>query len=333
MNTRKSPKKYLGRIIMKKKFEVSLQVRRMTRRLVSLLVALSFASAVAFAQTGVTLKNSFIGKYKNRATIDLSFIVDLAHKQPNKVGKGGQDGDMHIAGRSKDVGLPMVAEIVNAKDESAAVQFIHSIEGNDKPTALSGVWRLWCEHPSKTYQVQGAVVSKPKNTNPDHVFEVHPVTKVGTIDVLGSLKVIDKYTAYTAERAVSMFEKKPCQIIPNASKKTTTINTKKVGFNYVRFVMELSEQEQEPVADGRFVTANILDSKGEPIAEDIRMVFVKDTEAEKKVKTLEEGDTLEVLAIPRINLEEVSNRVKQAKSNPQVLKENLPYEMVVIGVY
>jgi hypothetical protein len=159
------------------------------------------------------------------------------------------------------------------------------------------------------------------------------VTKVGTIDILGSLKVIDGYTAYTAATAISMFEKKPCQIIPNGKKKTTTINTKKVGFNYVRFVMEMSEQEQDSVADGRFVTANILDAKGEPVAEDIRMAFVKDSEAEKRVRTLREGDTLEVLAIPRINLDEVSNRVKEAKTNPPVLKQNLPYEMVVIGVY
>jgi len=318
---------------MKKVAAVSLLGKHYAGRTISFVLAVLVVSCMAFGQTGVTLKNSFIEKYKNRATIDINFIVDLAHKQPNKVGRGGQDGDMHITGRSTQVGLPMVAEIVNAKEETAAVGYVHSIEGNGKPTTLGGVWRIWCEHPAKTYQVQGAAVEKPKNTNPDHVFEIHPVTKVGTFDVLGSLKVINGYTAYTAERAVSMFEKKQCQIIPNAKKKTTTINTKKVGFNYVRFVMELSEQEQDPVADGRFVTANILDSKGEPIAEDIRMVFVKGTAAEEKVKTLGEGDTLEVLAIPRINLDEVSNRVKEAKSNPQVLKASLPYEMVVIGVY
>jgi hypothetical protein len=63
------------------------------------------------------------------------------------------------------------------------------------------------------------------------------------------------------------------------------------------------------------------------------VVFVKGTEAETKVKTLGEGDTMEVLAILRINPDEESNRVKEAKTNPQVLKQNLPYEMVVMGVF
>jgi len=40
------------------------------------------AASAASAGT-VTLKKAFIEKYKNRATIDASFIVDHAHPRPN----------------------------------------------------------------------------------------------------------------------------------------------------------------------------------------------------------------------------------------------------------
>src|ERR1700751_563153 len=69
----------------------------------------------------LVLKKAFVTKYRNRATIDASFFVDHAHKQPNPPAK---DGDMHVAGRApKEVGLPMVAEVVNAArtQEQAAV--------------------------------------------------------------------------------------------------------------------------------------------------------------------------------------------------------------------
>ena len=81
------------------------------------------------AQIQITLKNSFIEKFKDRATIDSTFTVDKAHKSPNP---GSKDGDLHVAGRAPEIGLPTVSEIMNAKDEDGAVQTIHSAEQTHK---------------------------------------------------------------------------------------------------------------------------------------------------------------------------------------------------------
>jgi hypothetical protein len=46
--------------------------------------------------------------------------------------------------------MPIVAEIMNAKEFDDAIQVVHDFEGKGKPAnkvKLSGVWRLWCEHP------------------------------------------------------------------------------------------------------------------------------------------------------------------------------------------
>ena len=53
-------------------------------------------AGLAHAEISITLNNSFIEKYKNRAIIDSQFIVDHSKGKPNPVSK---DGDMHISGR------------------------------------------------------------------------------------------------------------------------------------------------------------------------------------------------------------------------------------------
>jgi len=53
----------------------------------------------------------------------------------------------------------------------------------------------------------------------------------------------------------------------------------------------------------------------------------------QRVSTMQAGDTLEVLEMPRINLAILSWRVRNAGSRPEVLTWNLPYEMIVVGAY
>jgi hypothetical protein len=81
----------------------------------ALLLLLSFPSSFLLANIEITLKNDFIEQYKDKATISVSFVVDKAHKRPNPPKK---DGDLHAAGRADEVGLPMVAEIMNAASQN-----------------------------------------------------------------------------------------------------------------------------------------------------------------------------------------------------------------------
>jgi len=60
---------------------------------------------------------------------------------------------------------------------------------------------------------------------------------------------------------------------------------------------------------------------------------VKDTPPEKMVKNLRRGDRLHVFGLPRIDLSVVAWRVKNSRNAPEILNLNLPYEIVVVGVY
>lgn len=89
-------------------------------------VALLLSARVASAQLEITLKNSFIEEFSDRATITATFTVDKAHAQANTPKK---DADLHVAGRAPEIGLATVAEIMNARTEPEAMAAIHDVEG------------------------------------------------------------------------------------------------------------------------------------------------------------------------------------------------------------
>ena len=295
-------------------------------------VLLVLAAAPVALQAGtVTLKKAFIEKYKNRATIDAAFIVDHAHPKPNAPKK---DGDMHVAGRAqKEVGLPMVAEVMNAaaQGQNSAVKDIHADEGVNKTVTVSGVWRFWFEHPSAAPQVQFDPVPPAANTNPDHCFEIHPITKFDDVAVPNSFQFVPGFAPHDAKAAFASYEK--LTVALKVSSTAVTINSQKAGFNYTDFFIEF-KGSAKPLDDGGMVVlADVLDeSQGEPIVENIRMIFVAGTPPALKLKAHPpaEGDEWHVLGIPRVSLEAISTFVKAGGGNTG--KRKLPYEMVIVGV-
>ena len=288
------------------------------------------AASAASAGT-VTLKKAFIEKYKNRATIDASFIVDRAHPRPNPPKK---DGDMHVARRAQQqVGLPMVAEVMNAagKTQAAAVSEIHSDEGDNQPIPISGAWRLWFEHPSAEPQIQFNRVDAATNTNPDHCFEIHPITKFAGDAVPDSFQFVKGFDAHDATTAFASYEKLTISL--QVSSSAVSINSPKAGFNYTQFVLEFLGKPKRLDDGGMVVLANVLaESQGEPLAENIRMIFVPGTLPAAKLQksNVKQGDEWEVLGIPRVSMSAISSWI--AKGGGNITKRKLPYEMIIVGV-
>ena len=95
---------------------------------------------------------------------------------------------MHVAGRDPaNIGLAAVAEIVNAKNHPDAVDAANAAVGTNTPIAISGAWRIWNEHGGDNVFVQGKPVAAAQTSNPDHVFEFHPIAQVGDIDIRASV--------------------------------------------------------------------------------------------------------------------------------------------------
>lgn len=294
------------------------------------------APKAAFATQGsgikIVLDEDFIAKYADRVTMATDYIVDrVSPKHPAR-----QDGEVHIAGKAAEANLPTVAELTNPSD--ADIQVFRDLATNNNPVdrtiQLEGVWRLWCEHAGTKNQVQGAPLPDQFPTsNPDHVFEVHPITKFKTKSLLSTFKPIEGYAAKPADRAFLAYENAPCHITKDGRK--VTIDTKVVGFNFVEFILSPSdEQPQFEVSDGRFVMCQIHDVEGELVARRRRVAFVKGTEPEQRIQELGIGGRFRVIGIPRISLRLVKWRLDH-KDDPQFdhpLDWSLPYEIVAIGV-
>lgn len=306
-----------------------LKIKRLNLRGLSIAVfaVVCLLVPTAQAQTEITLKKTFIEKFKNRVTIDTKFSVKHSLKKPHKP---ASDGDIHCSGTAPEIGLATVAELMNADSKPDIVKALFDGAGG-AAIPISGVWRLWSEHGGESIQVQGGTLPPIEDTNPDHVFEIHPITTVNGESMLDTIKNIQGYKPKDALEAFTHYERTRCHLTPKS--KTVTISTSMVGFNYVEFVMHLNE-DPVSVADGTMVFAAVseVDEDEEVIVRKRRMVFIKDSAEELKVKQLHKGDTLHVLGIPRISLTLISWRIANAMKKPQVLDWNLPYEIVIVGI-
>ena len=285
----------------------------------------------ASADDVLTLSRAFVEANKNRLTMSVTYTVDAAHKNPNAASK---DGDLHIAGRSPQIGLATVAEIQNAGDADDAVARVHAVEGTNQSLQVVGVWRIWPEHGGDTQHVQkadaGPKWTGPSPTNPPHVFEIHPLVKVDGIDLTHTLVPIDGYTYKEARDAFQRYAASTFEITPAGDK--VRMRMKMVGYNYVEFLMKLRKRFQRE-ADGEFISADILTLSGSLLARGVRVGFVDGSVPDKKQRKLEEGICMKVLGIPRVAL--VSWRLDhQADPEfPDALRWSLPYEIVAVGSF
>jgi hypothetical protein len=274
---------------------------------------------------GVTLNNEFISRYGNRTTIDTKLTIDMV----GKVLPTSQSGGIHVAAREPSLGFVVVANIMNAKDEDAAIDALRRAGGANTPIAVSGVWRLWFVH-SSDVQIQGGQQPPAASSNPDHVLEVHPVTQVDKLTTARSFHPIEGYKPKDAVAAFSRFESLPAKIVRGP--RQTTITSASAGYNYVEFLLEVAEEPQQ-LEDGWVVLGRALDLQGNKLTEKRRMLFVKGTPPADKLKGLRVGTRIRVIGMPRIDLAAVSADSSRPRAEADAPDTKLPYEIVIVGAF
>ena len=290
---------------------------------------LALLATPAFANIGIVLKKSFIDKYANRATISADYAVAFSH---HKAKPASEDGDIHCSGTSSDIGMACVAEIVHASTQLEAIQHLIDAEGGSAIPVI-GVWRIWPEHANggKDF-VQGASVDPITNTNPPHVFEIHPLTEVNGTDVRSSFTKVNGYSYKKAEDAFTKFESWPCELHVKNSK--VTLVTNQIGYNYTRFTIELLEDPTHKLDDGNTSVFCQVPGKEEdvPLVSKVRCIFVDGSPPQVALQGLHAGDELKVIGVPRIDLALVRYRVDHRSEDESLLTRSLPYEMIIVGL-
>ncbi len=220
----------------------------------------------------IEINRSFVEKYKDRVSINATFTVDKAMQNP--VARIF-DGDFHLSGRAPEIALPVVAEIANGASAKKASDLVHGAEGTGKPLKISGVWRIWPEHAGTAKEEQGKPLAASISTNPGHIFEIHPVTRINEVEVLDTFRPIEGYMPGDARDTFEVYEKVVCKI--TVKPKTVFIVTRKGLWNDVEFLMEIADERQIEVPGGRFVIASARDLKGELARETASHGFRKRT--------------------------------------------------------
>jgi hypothetical protein len=316
----------------------------------TLALILFLSAGRATADATLDLRNDFIEKFKNLATIDAVFSVKFAHAKPKtpSPSKPSNDGDIHISGTAPEIGLLTVAEIMNAKDFPKTLAFIQTRLGGEA-IPMTGVWRIWPEHGGESHHGQGeADPAEITNTNPDHVFEIHPLTKVGSFNLSSSFHPIPDFRTKDAQSAFQNYEGARSKIIPNGD--VVRIRMSQATYNYVEFRLELLENPAHELEDdagkstGLSAFAKVRALDGETLVQKRRMVFVKGTKPDTAIRKLQKGQCMHALGMPRLNLALVSWRVSCSKNEvddtpncskkfPDVLEWGIPYEIVVLADY
>jgi hypothetical protein len=307
-------------------------------------LAISLCSCQAVTKpSNLILKRAWVNKYANRATITGQMFVDHALHSPKTPNPRvpSDDGDIHAAGRSPQVGLPMVAEVMNAADDHASgVALVDAQEGKNQLVDVTGVWRLWFEHPpsGKTQTQNFTNLPVPNNTNPSHCFEIHPIVSFAGKPLSATFHTIPKFQPKDATEAFNRYEKLKLDLRATAT--AVTLSSGMIGYNYVLFRMRLSGPPQplkandDNSSDGLQATMEVFkvetDDGDPPLASGIRAIFVNNTAPANAVKDLKEGDELVVLGIPRLDLNQINLYLKAHGTTASNRK--LPYEIVIVAV-
>jgi hypothetical protein len=144
-----------------------------------------------------------------------------------------------------------------------------------------------------------------------------------------------RYKTKDAETAFSACELVRSEITHDNQRRRTIIHTNGIGYDYVEFVMELAEEPSfaGTADDGIFVRANVYSFDGELIVRNRRMAFAKGTPPYDAVLKQKRGAFMKVLGTPRMNVAVIAWRVAQRNPRPEVLRWNLPYEMIITAFY
>jgi hypothetical protein len=274
----------------------------------------------------LVLRKDFIEKYKNRVLLETpQFSFKASGGGPN-----GNDGDIHASGTSSDIGFATVVEIMNAKNSLAGQQAFKS-SVSQPPVPITGVWRLWAEHGTGTFQQNS--VSSFSNPNPNHAFELHPVTRVKGVNTASTIDFLLKSDAMKSTGpAFNDYLNYPYEVVDNGA--TVSVNTSSHGFNHVKFKAKLLSTAINADDSGKFVFAEVQDNTGKVLLPKVRLALVPGSSAFLILANASAGSTFSVVGIPRISLRLISLQLSGTPDADEMAGRSgkLPFELVIVGV-
>ncbi len=270
---------------------------------------------------------AFLESNRERITLETDFTVDVVARMVNPA---AFDGDIHIAGRSPDIGLRMVAEIANARTAPAAIARLRNAEKTRKPVRMVAVPRYWPEHAIGLPHRQGGPMPRLETSNPDHLFELHPVIAIGNLDLRYTLHPVEGYRPFHASSAFDHLDH--AEVRFRLQGDSVLVETSAGLWNDVHFVLELTDRPVRVREDGAYLSGRARDFSGNVLEDSIRVVLIGRSPPDIAIRGLPPRSWIHVWGLPRINLDGLVRLMESAGDSASHLTK-MPYEIVILGVY
>ena len=318
----------------------------MLKILRALAVVLTLVSSAWCVASNLVLKKAWAEKYRNRLSIEAK--VTILH-----VSKKEADADIHGGSRKNQIGLPMVAEILNGTQPTQkAVRAEMRPDQGSPEKAIYGAWRLWFEHPPHGggTQCQDFGNHAPdlcagqalggKDSNPDHSFEIHPVFAINHLTPVGKSSMVllpDNKGVKDSSKAFQDYSSKNQILTIVRSGSGLTLNSKSIGDNYVRMRIRVTKAKSSSTTtarddgsvDGGWVLADVIgDDDDKVLAKGTRVFYFLDSAPGSKLQKSDVGTELEILGMPRLNLDTIL-RVSEGK---ETIAVPLPIEFIAVAL-
>ncbi len=303
------------------------------KRIVPLAILLLFSSPLQAAE--LWLRESLV---KERSQEILTSIEAVPVHIGEKAHPISQDCDLHVPIRSEDIKVPMLGEIKNACSMPEGAKSTYWTEElrplENKAVKAEGVFRVWLEHPPEDEgerQCECDELPEYDSSNPDHMVELHPLTRLDNQSFLDHVKAIKKganqYEGSQGKRLASTLERKKITIQKETEdrKAYIVIRGPKTGYNHWTLDTTVKMKPQK-VKDGHRFKVDVL-SGSRVVKVNLTAFTIEGTEADNSISQLKAGDTVTLFGLMRLDLRTI---LQLAKGTETEIK--MPYEMAVLSV-
>jgi hypothetical protein len=280
------------------------------------------------------LRESLVKKHAKDILVTIQAIPDHIGKRAHPI-KAGCDLDVPL--RSEDITVPTLGKIQNACSYPGGVtpsywsKKLKTFEG--QRMEAEGVLRIWLEQPPKggKRQCECDVLPLYANSNPDHMVELHPLTRLGNSSFLAMTREIQKgdtpYVSNLGGKLPSILGRKKIAIrrVHREGETYIVIKGPRTGYSHwtiLAVVMSIAEKRR----GGHAFDVAVIHRDGF-MKRNLSALTIEGTAADEGVETLQVNDEVVLFGILRLDLALIERKARQAWRTIA-----MPYELIVLDI-
>lgn len=260
------------------------------------------------AETLLSMRRTILSQQQDRIIISVQARIGPISKV-HGIG-GSADCDVHVPLITQALFLPVLGEIKNACTMGPTQQELQDLAPG--PMLVEGAFRIWFEGHDQKMPFREEDLQVPASygdSNPAHLVEIHPITRVGDLNLLDHVRFIEKNGRTIAWKDATSFKRA-------VTTRLTVRSQSNNGSDYILMHCrcpslanhyQLDAEIVSPAhltdnGDGLIASAKILDEDENTIRDAVRIVAIKGTEAFDTLQAAAAGDEFTVYVLARLGL-------------------------------